>query len=369
MPVWMRPFLAVVIGFAVPLHFTPIQTDEVVLVGAGELPPARAMRPKRLPGSWTASREWSLPLATTCSSTVPLRNTPPATIRPGAAIGIAPGRYRGTTTTTPPARPGISSILGQRRESRRRLVRVRSRRLARHCVEHELRRDRRLRCEIAAACMARSGIVGQPSRCTLAYMHHPRFTSTPSGQDADLDAIWEVLYDHGADIVLSGHAHTYERFSPMDPEGNPDPAGIVQFVAGTGGNDLHEFDRISPHSESRNDQVHGVLRLTLKQGEYDWAFVPAGSGEFDDAGVGVVPLGPGGFLLDLMAKAYRSCRWASWNQRSMSAWREISVKRSAVGHRRPCRPRRSPPDGGGVRRPAGEQGLDVLHRLEPTSVG
>jgi len=127
-------------------------------------------------------------------------------------------------------------------------------------------------------------LAASTARCTLAYMHHPRFTSTPGGEDADLDAIWDALYAHGAEIVLSGHAHTYERFAPMAPDGHPDPDGIVQFVAGTGGNDLHEFDRISPQSEARNDETHGVLQLTLHPEEYSWEFVPVETGEFTDSG-------------------------------------------------------------------------------------
>jgi 3',5'-cyclic AMP phosphodiesterase CpdA len=137
-----------------------------------------------------------------------------------------------------------------------------------------------------AAWLARD-LAAHPGRCTLAYWHTPRFSSGPHGSRARMAAFWKLLYDSGADVVLSGHDHLYERFAPMDTAGRRDPArGIRQFVAGTGGAGLyHAFGR-QPNSEVLNDRTHGVLHLTLEPGGYRWRFIPILPGTFTDAGSG-----------------------------------------------------------------------------------
>ncbi|HEX7347560.1 MAG TPA: metallophosphoesterase [Candidatus Limnocylindrales bacterium] len=73
--------------------------------------------------------------------------------------------------------------------------------------------------------------------CIAAYWHQPRFSSGDEhGSHEDLAPIWRLLDDAGAEIVLNGHEHNYERFGPQDADGNPTSEGIVQIVAGTGGN-------------------------------------------------------------------------------------------------------------------------------------
>jgi 3',5'-cyclic AMP phosphodiesterase CpdA len=131
----------------------------------------------------------------------------------------------------------------------------------------------------------RDDLAANPSTCTLAYMHHPHFSSAGHDDDADLTAIWTTLYAQGADVVLAGHDHTYERFAPQDPDGNADPErGIVQFVVGTGGADLRDFEAILPNSEARSSQTFGVLALTLSPDEYAWEFIPVEGQSFMDQG-------------------------------------------------------------------------------------
>src|SRR5262249_57702056 len=102
----------------------------------------------------------------------------------------------------------------------------------------------------------------------------------------------------GADLVLSGHDHDYERFAPEDPAGNADPArGLVQFVVGTGGKNQTAFATVRPNSLARSSGVFGVLQLTLYPNGYDWRFVPAAGGAaFADSGTGLchsaLPAGP-----------------------------------------------------------------------------
>jgi hypothetical protein len=115
--------------------------------------------------------------------------------------------------------------------------------------------------------------------CTAAYFHHPRFSSGNHGNQPAVGPFWEALHDTGADVVLSGHAHSYERFAAQDPNGQADPAqGIRQFVVGTGGKSLNSFGTVQPNSEARIADTFGVLKLTLHIDGYDWEFVPVSGG-------------------------------------------------------------------------------------------
>ena len=99
--------------------------------------------------------------------------------------------------------------------------------------------------------------------------------------------VWGALYELGADLVLAGHDHDYERLAPLDPAGKVDPArGIRSFVVGTGGRSHSGFDRPLPGSEVRNDDTFGVLALTLRPTGYDWSFVPEAGRTFTDSGSG-----------------------------------------------------------------------------------
>jgi acid phosphatase type 7 len=135
----------------------------------------------------------------------------------------------------------------------------------------------------------KADLAAHPAQCTLAYWHHPIFGSTGGHTDNKyMLPIWNDLYEAGADIVLNGHAHNYERLAPIDPQGNADPQkGIREFVVGTGGRDHQLFaKKIFPASEVRNDDTFGVLKLTLRAGGYDWQFVPEAGKTFTDAGSG-----------------------------------------------------------------------------------
>ena len=124
------------------------------------------------------------------------------------------------------------------------------------------------------------------TQCTVAYWHHPRFTSGAVHPNATfMRPIFQALYDSGAEVVVSGHNHNYERFAPQDAQGaRDDSRGIRQFVVGTGGISHYRFDAPKPNSEVRSSGVFGVLKLTLHTSSYDWGFVPAAGGGFRDSG-------------------------------------------------------------------------------------
>jgi hypothetical protein len=102
-----------------------------------------------------------------------------------------------------------------------------------------------------------------------------------------MEDTWDVLYQAGADVIVSGHDHDYERFAPQDPNGKRDPArGIREFVVGTGGAPLRAFEQPAPNSEVRNAATFGVLVLTLRDGGYEWRFAPVAGSSFSDSGSG-----------------------------------------------------------------------------------
>ena len=134
----------------------------------------------------------------------------------------------------------------------------------------------------------RADLAANTKACTLAYWHHPRFNSGAShGNNTAVAPFWNALYAYGAEIVLNGHEHVYERFAPQTPNAVSDlTTGIRQFTVGTGGAGLYSFSStIQPNSEVRNNSSMGVLKLTLRTGGYDWDFIPA-TGSFTDSGSG-----------------------------------------------------------------------------------
>jgi hypothetical protein len=131
----------------------------------------------------------------------------------------------------------------------------------------------------------RGDLAANPTACTLAYMHHPRFSSGPHGNADSLRPLWQALYEAGADVVLAGHDHDYERFAPQDPVGNLDwERGIRSFIVGTGGAPHYAFQTLAANSEVRNADTHGILALTLHPKSYDWRFVPEPGKTFADSG-------------------------------------------------------------------------------------
>ena len=132
----------------------------------------------------------------------------------------------------------------------------------------------------------REDLAVHPTLCTAAMWHHPRFSSGGEhGDDPTTRDLWQVLYDAGAEFVLSGHEHTYERFAPQNADGRADPdRGLRQFVVGTGGRELYSWGRIKANSEVRENRTFGVLKLTLHADSYDWEFLPVDAESFTDKG-------------------------------------------------------------------------------------
>jgi calcineurin-like phosphoesterase family protein len=133
----------------------------------------------------------------------------------------------------------------------------------------------------------RADLAANAGDCTLAYWHHPRFSSGTHGSSIKSQAIWQALYDAGAEIVISAHDHNYQRFAPQTPDGRIDAQrGLREFVVGTGGNGHYVFGSPIANTEAYNYDTYGVLKLTLSPGAYAWEFVPVTGATYRDTGSG-----------------------------------------------------------------------------------
>jgi acid phosphatase type 7 len=132
----------------------------------------------------------------------------------------------------------------------------------------------------------RAELETNPRECIIAYWHRPLYSSVRDDRRYRMEVkpLWDVLYAAGADVVINGHDHVYERYAKLDPNGRRDEGGIRQFIVGTGGRSLYPFGRPSPHSEVRDNTTYGLLKFSLYDGRYEWQFVPAGASTFTDSG-------------------------------------------------------------------------------------
>jgi hypothetical protein len=127
----------------------------------------------------------------------------------------------------------------------------------------------------------KADLAASHARCTVAYMHHPRFNDGKGhGDSAFMADVWNALYDGGADLVLGGHDHIFEQLGPMDKTGKVDrERGMRSFVVGTGGIDLYTDGFGTAHkaaSEFKQDTKFGVLELTMGADMYSWRYVAVG---------------------------------------------------------------------------------------------
>jgi chitodextrinase len=147
-------------------------------------------------------------------------------------------------------------------------------------------------CGAAGGCSATSpqgrwlaaDLAAHPATCTLAYWHIPLYSSGGRAS-SNSRPFWQLLSDNNADLILSAHDHTYERFAPQTPTGTVDNVrGIREFIVGTGGANHTSFVTTEPNSEIRNSNTFGVLKVTLHPSSYDWQFVPESGQTFTDSG-------------------------------------------------------------------------------------
>src|SRR5215469_4356801 len=94
----------------------------------------------------------------------------------------------------------------------------------------------------------------------ICYFHHPLYSDAMHGPDLDLRRKLEPLFQkHGVTLVLSGHEHVYERFTPQK--------GVTYFVLGNSGQlRYHDLKRdASAAKEFDTDRCFGMFELTAKE--------------------------------------------------------------------------------------------------------
>jgi alkaline phosphatase len=124
----------------------------------------------------------------------------------------------------------------------------------------------------------RQDLADHPSDCLLAYWHHPRWSSGKHGSQPQVEQFWQVVADAGADVILNGHDHTYERVLHD---------GVRQFIVGTGGRSLYPFEKPAlPETEVRWADGYGLLWLALDADGYAWEYLALGRSGFTDSGSG-----------------------------------------------------------------------------------
>jgi hypothetical protein len=130
----------------------------------------------------------------------------------------------------------------------------------------------------------RQDLAESRAACTVAIWHHPLFSSGQNGASTFMRDAFNLMVQFGVDVVVNGDDHVYERFAPQDANGRASARGIRQFTVGTGGYPLYDRGRTQANSEVFENRTFGVLKLTLKSGGYDWAFIPIDGQTFRDAG-------------------------------------------------------------------------------------
>lgn len=122
----------------------------------------------------------------------------------------------------------------------------------------------------------RAELLTARSPCVAAIYHHPLFSSGPNGDNRRMKDAFALLHAQGAEVVISGHDHMYERQTPMTADGLPDARGLRPFIVGTGGAHLYRTGGAPRGFTEAKVLEWGVLKLTLSASSYRWEFVTPG---------------------------------------------------------------------------------------------
>jgi hypothetical protein len=123
------------------------------------------------------------------------------------------------------------------------------------------------------------------SRCTMVYMHHPRYSVAAHEGRAQLGRIWSLLAARRVTLAVAGHSHSYERWTPLDGAGGPDARGVTQLIAGAGGREV----KPAAFTDGRlvtTWSVSGALRLDLGESDAQFAYLDSGGAVLDAGTIG-----------------------------------------------------------------------------------
>ena len=129
----------------------------------------------------------------------------------------------------------------------------------------------------------KADLAANPKKCTLAVWHVPLFG--PDSTSTRMKPVFDILYKAGAELVINGHEHNYQRFAPQTANGVADPErGVREFIVGTGGKGVGVGDKVLPNRDVAYGGGFGVLKLLLYQESYSWEFVSVAGKNFTDSG-------------------------------------------------------------------------------------
>jgi hypothetical protein len=106
-------------------------------------------------------------------------------------------------------------------------------------------------------------LAANAGKCTIAFYHHPLYDIGAEGPTEQVAPLWALLANAGVQLVLNGHDHTYQRWLPMDAQGQVVPHGTTQFVVGVGGHALQDIVTTDPRVGASVSREYGALQLQL----------------------------------------------------------------------------------------------------------
>lgn len=118
------------------------------------------------------------------------------------------------------------------------------------------------------------------ARFRIVYFHHPPFSSGQHGNNVDMQ--WPFR-EWGANVILCGHEHNYERLVGED--------GLTYIVNGLGGKDWREFAAIVPESRLRFTGNYGAMLVTSYADSLNLKFIAYPDSVKDDTTIVLPPIG------------------------------------------------------------------------------
>jgi 3',5'-cyclic AMP phosphodiesterase CpdA len=112
---------------------------------------------------------------------------------------------------------------------------------------------------------------------TIVTFHHPIFSSGNDRDNPDLRAAWRpILEEHGVDLVLQGHDHTYARSGLGGPKNVNVADGVrakssnTVYVVSVSGPKMYQLqDRWQVSREASGVQLFQVIRVEPDQIHYE----------------------------------------------------------------------------------------------------
>jgi len=106
------------------------------------------------------------------------------------------------------------------------------------------------------------------------FMHHPPFSSASHGEDPRIRDIMVPFFTRGgADVVFSGHDHSYERINPKN--------GVTYLVCGNGGQTLYKHKNPHDYTATFYNEKHGLTEVTLEGRRFQLRHVNVDGKEVD----------------------------------------------------------------------------------------